>query len=96
MSVSRENALLPEEMVLEYLCESAPDSIPHTKRVGHWLWIMFPEKPPEQTRIAIKEIGFRFSKRRSAWLHPCGHPCSRPARGYDPRDKYGVQDVEEK
>ncbi len=94
-AIARENRELPEEMVIDFLRDAAPTAIPHTKRVGRWLWIMFPAKPDETTRAAIKELGFMFSKRRAAWLHPCGHPCKRRARNYDPRDKYGVEDVDE-
>jgi hypothetical protein len=94
-TLARENRALPEELVIDFLRDAAPSAIPHTKRVGRWLWIMFPERPDTETLATVKDLGFRFSRRRSAWLHPCGHPCRRRARGYDPRDKYGVRDVDD-
>jgi len=93
--LARENRELPEEMVIDFLRDMAPAALAFTKRVGQWLWVIFPERPDEPTRLVLRELGFLYSKRRSAWLHPCGHPCRRHARGYDPRDKYGVQDVDE-
>lgn len=91
--LASENRALPKDMVIEYLTDACPHVLTLTKHVGEWLWIMFPSKPDAQTRATLKELGFRFSKRRAAWMHPCGHFVNRQARNYDPRDKYGVEDV---
>ena len=55
--------------------------------VGRWIWIRFDSKPSSQIRHALKDNGFRWSKRRRQWAHNCGH-VSRPARSYRPWDKY--------
>ena len=94
-TLAHENRTLPEEMVIDFIRDAAPAALPYTKRVGRWLWAIFPEKPDEETRATLRELGFLYSKRRSAWMHPCGHPCKRRARNYDPRDKYGVESVDD-
>ncbi len=55
--------------------------------VGRWVWIEFASKPCTEIRQALKDFGFRWSKRRGQWSHSCGHS-SRPARNYRPWDKY--------
>jgi len=34
---------------------------------GNWTWIYFKEKPNEEIRSKLKDMGFKFSKRRIAW-----------------------------
>ena len=34
---------------------------------GSWTWLYFPSKPDEKIREKIKQLGFRFSKKRIAW-----------------------------
>lgn len=60
--------------------------------VGKWVWASFEAKPDEQTRAALKALGFRWNKARKTWQNPCGH-FTRRAKGYDPRDKYGIQEL---
>lgn len=55
--------------------------------VGKWVWIKFESKPPTDTRQALKDMGFRWSRRRGQWAHNCGNP-TKPARSYRPWDKY--------
>jgi len=55
--------------------------------VGRWVWIKFESKPSADIRQALKDFGFRWSRRRGQWAHNCGHS-SRPARSYRPWDKY--------
>ena len=93
-AIAKENKTLPAETVVESLREVCPSVLPFTKLVGRWLWIIFPEKPPYDVLEVVKLMGFSFSRRRQAWMNPCGH-FTRRARGYDPRDKYGVRDVVE-
>lgn len=59
-----------------------------TDVIGRWVWVSFKSKPDKETRADLTAVGFRWSKRRNAWAHNCGHP-TRPARGYTPREKYG-------
>jgi len=60
--------------------------------VGRWVWASFSDKPSEEIRDALKTMGFRWIDKRKAWAHNCGYH-SKPARGYDPRDKYGMVPV---
>lgn len=68
------------------------------KIVYHWVWCVFPANPDEQTRTALKAAGFHWNRQRSLdgncsiWQHNCGWR-TKPARGYDPRDKYGEVDL---
>jgi len=55
--------------------------------VGRWVWILFESKPSADIRQALKDFGFRWSRRRGQWSHNCNHP-TKPARGYKPWDKY--------
>ena len=69
--------------VLE-LCEQ--NRIP-ARAVGNWVWVKFKGKPNSAIRQLLKEIGFRWSKRRGQWANNCGVQ-SGPAKGYAPWDKY--------
>ena len=48
-TLAHENRELPEEMVLDFIRDAAPEALPFTKLVGQWLWVMFPAKPDEST-----------------------------------------------
>ena len=37
---------------------------------GSWTWIKFEQKPAEEVRAKLKEMGFRFSRKRLAWYMP--------------------------
>lgn len=32
-----------------------------------WLWVYFPAKPPKETRDALKDLGARWSRKRTGW-----------------------------
>ncbi len=55
--------------------------------VGRWVWVEFDSKPDSGIREALKANGFRWSRRRGAWAHPCGHFTGRGS--CDPFWKYG-------
>ena len=76
------------------LCAEDPKIAPFAYVVGRWVWATFNEKPEPETLRKIKSLGFRWNKARRCWQNPCGH-FTRRARGYDPRDKYGMEDVQE-
>ena len=62
--------------------------------VGKWVWIAFESKPGAEIRQALKDFGFRWSKRRMQWSHNCGHP-TKPAQNYKPWDKYRTISLDE-
>ncbi len=62
--------------------------------VGRWVWLKFPSKPKSHILESLKEIGFRWSKRRGQWAHNCNHP-SLPAKDYAPWDRYPTKSLEE-
>ncbi|AQT70094.1 hypothetical protein STSP2_03296 [Anaerohalosphaera lusitana] len=63
--------------------------------VGKWVWVRFDKRPDQATRRALKDIGFRWSKRRGRWAHNCGHP-TKSARESDPWQKYHTRIVSRK
>ena len=62
--------------------------------VGRWVWIQFDSKPDAELRQALKDFGFRWSRRREQWAHNCGLP-TRPAHNYKPWDKYQTLTLDE-
>jgi hypothetical protein len=62
--------------------------------VGRWVWVKFESKPDAETRQSLKDMGFRWSKRRSQWSHNCGRP-TKPAHNYKPWDKYQTISLDE-
>ncbi len=62
--------------------------------VGKWVWIKFESKPSADIRQGLKDMGFRWSRRRCQWCHNCGLP-TRPARNYKPWDKYKTLTMDE-
>jgi len=75
--------------VLDY-CKA--NSLP-ARVVGKWVWIKFDSKPSADVRQGLKDMGFRWSKRRGQWAHNCGN-ASRPARNYRPWDKYQTTTID--
>lgn len=65
-----------------------PDVAPFARLVGNWVWCEFPEKPSDDTRLWLKQTGFRWNSARNAWQHSCGH-FTRRNRRIDPRQVYG-------
>ena len=80
------------QTILEILQFCKDWSLP-ARVVGKWVWVKFDSKPTTEIRQAMKDIGFRWSKRRGQWSHCCGNP-SRPARSYRPWDKYRTRSLE--
>lgn len=62
--------------------------------VGRWVWVEFESKPSADIRQALKDYGFRWSKRRMQWSHNCGLP-TKPALSYKPWDKYQTVTIDE-
>lgn len=62
--------------------------------VGRWVWIKFDNKPTADVRQALKDYGFRWSRRRGQWAHNCGL-ASRPARAYRPWDRYQTYNADD-
>jgi ribosome biogenesis GTPase A len=76
--------------VLEY-CKA--HNLP-ARVVGRWVWVKFESKPNVEVRQTLKDIGFRWSRRRGQWCHNCGYS-SRPARNYRPWDRYKTTMIED-
>ena len=73
-------------------CADRPDIAPYARIVGQWVWVECPGKPSDDTRMFLKETGFRWNAERKAWQHACGHR-SRRNRRIDPRQYYGQQRI---
>ena len=82
-----------EHSIIEVLEFCKAQSLP-ARVVGKWVWIEFESKPCAEIRQALKDFGFRWSRRRGQWSHSCGHS-SRPARSYRPWDKYQTISLDE-
>jgi len=82
-----------EHSIIEVLEFCKAQSLP-ARVVGRWVWIKFDSKPDAEIRQALKDFGFRWSRRRGQWAHNCGHS-SRPARSYRPWDKYQTIGLDE-
>lgn len=74
--------------VLADLKGSCPDAWQHATVVGRWVWVEFDSKPEPDVLAYLRGAAFHWSKRRQAWQHCCGHPCSKPS-ARDPRAAYG-------
>ena len=79
--------------ILEVLDYCKSQHLP-ARVVGQWVWIEFESKPSAEVRQGLKDMGFRWSRRRGQWSHSCGHN-SRPARNYRPWDKYQTTMLED-
>jgi hypothetical protein len=55
---------------------------------GVWVWVSFEEKPSDELRKELKEVGFRWSPRRKKWAHNCGVKTASSKTG-NPFEKYG-------
>jgi hypothetical protein len=86
-STSKSNYIIE---VLEY-CKA--QNLP-ARVVGKWVWVEFESKPSAEIRQGLKDMGFRWSRRRGQWAHNCGNS-SRPARSYHPWDKYQTISADE-
>ena len=75
--------------------EKLPESLrAHSRIVGKWVWIEVPFGVTTKRKTAkqLKKLGFHFSKRRSAWQHPCGVESKRSRK--DPRGTYHCQPLD--
>lgn len=63
--------------------------------VGKYVWVTFDDKPDKIVREILKGAGFYWSKRRLAWMHPCGNRSTKPATRYHPIEKYGSVTVDQ-
>jgi hypothetical protein len=79
---------LSTDRVLAALRRCMPHQYELAEIVGQWIWITFPEPPPEQVRAELSQFGFHWNNYRKCWQHPCGHFASEGS-GADPRLKYG-------
>ena len=59
----------------------------NAERVGHWIWVDFPEKPPKTLRQKMRQFGFVWSSRRGMWAHNCGKPAKSAYQSH-PWDTY--------
>ena len=82
------NRSLPTDKVLDLLREFQPAQYEQAEVVGKWIWITFPEPPPEQVRSQLSQFGFHWNNVRKCWQHPCGQFATEGSRA-DPRQKYG-------
>lgn len=82
-----------EHSIIEVLEFCKSGNLP-ARVVGRWVWIKFSSKPDAEIRQALKDMGFRWSRRRGQWAHNCGHS-SLPARSYRPWDKYQTISLEQ-
>ena len=79
--------------LIEVLEDCKSQDLP-ARVVGRWVWIKFESKPNAEIRQSLKDMGFRWSKRRQQWAHNCGHS-SLPARSYRPWDRYQTTMLED-
>ena len=55
--------------------------------VGQWVWVTFAERPERDLLRKLKQMGFRWSKRRGKWANNCGHP-AKSAHQSNPWETY--------
>lgn len=86
MSTVTQQAEKVKPSMLEVLEKCQELKIP-LRMVGAWAWVLFKSKPSAEIRTALKEMGFKWIRKRSQWANSFGRP-SRAARNYKPWDKY--------
>jgi hypothetical protein len=82
------NRALSTDQVLDLLRQFLPAQYDLAEVVGKWIWITFPEPPPEQVRGQLSQFGFHWNNTRKCWQHPCGALATEGSAA-DPREKYG-------
>lgn len=83
-----------ESLTLSEVVEAVsnrPDVSPFARIVGKWVWVQFDSKPAVETREYLKNLGFRWNRKRECWQHHCGYRSVRSTS--DPRFKYGELSV---
>ena len=63
---------MPAERVIDLLQRWMPEHCDKIHRAGNWIWIIFPEKPSEDVRALLSQMGFHWNGVRKCWQHPCG------------------------
>lgn len=79
-------SLLPMPDILEVITFCREHQL-DAERVGGWVWVEFPEKPPRSLRQELRQMGFVWSSRRGKWANNCGRP-SKSAHDSLPWDTY--------
>ncbi len=79
-----ENRALSTDKVLDLLRKWMPEQYGLAEVIGKWIWITFPEPPPEQVRGQLSQFGFHWNNVRKCWQHPCGQFATEGS-GADPR-----------
>lgn len=93
-ATAKRNSKLGTGEVLERLRADLPGVVPFARIVGRWVWVVFETVPAADVRGSLSALGFHWNRKRSAWQHACGH-WSGPAKGYDPRSKYGSRRIDD-
>jgi len=63
--------------------------------VGDWIWLRFSEKPSEDCRTYLKDMGFHWNSKRMIWQYAGSQKrVSSPASSDYLRMKYGVVEVQ--
>jgi hypothetical protein len=85
-----QNRALSTDKVLALLRQWMPAEYELAEVVGKWVWITFPQPPPEKVRGQLSQFGFHWNNARKCWQHPCGQFATEGS-GADPRQKYGTR-----
>jgi len=75
-----------EEVVKEVL--KKPEIKENFQVVGSWVWCSFEQKPSFEVLSFLKNLGFRWNRKRRVWQNACGIR-SRATEG-DPKARYQV------
>ena len=78
-----DNRKLPPEEVLKRL---PSELLTGARVVGRWVWYQSTEKPSDEHRKALSDLGFKWNRERQVWQHPCGRFAAHAP--YNPEDKY--------
>jgi hypothetical protein len=86
METDRENAKQIE--VIESVKEFNPEFIKSCYAVGFWVWAEFKQRLNQEELEFLKQIGFRWNKKRKLWQNACG--VKKRSSATDPRLKYQI------
>jgi hypothetical protein len=82
----RVNRALPASQVLAQMKEQIHACWVVAEVVGRWIWCTLPEKPSQEVRDKLYDLGFSWNFKRRTWQNPCGAFMNH-SNG-DPREKY--------
>lgn len=68
----KKNRHLSAERVMDWLRRWLPDHCDKAYIAHKWIWIQFREKPSEEVRAILSQLGFHWNERHECWQHPCG------------------------